>query len=200
MQKLSIFLGFVPWIAFSVISGPSTLVWASLTALVLTVALSVPAWRRTGSVGVLDAGGITFFAIFTVLTLVLDAGVLQTLEDRAQLISGTAITLISLISLLAGRPFTEYYARQSTPREYWTSPVFRQINRVLTGAWTGVFALMAVFDLVVAIEPAASHVLNWVVPALLVVGAVKFTEWYPDHVTGDEQAHPGAHEARPVSS
>lgn len=200
MPKLSIFLGFAPWIAFTVISGPSTLVWASLTALVLTVALAVPPWRRTGSVGVLDAGGIAFFAIFTVLTLVLDAGVLQTLEDRAQLISGAAITLISLVSLLAGRPFTEYYARQSTPREYWTSPVFRRINRVLTGVWTGVFALMAVLDLVVAVEPAASHVLNWVVPALLVVGAVRFTEWYPDHVTGDEQSQPGAHEARPVSS
>jgi hypothetical protein len=199
MQQLSIFLGFVPWIAFAVISGPSTLTWASATALVLTIALAAPAWRRTGSVGVLDVGGIAFFAIATVLTLVLDAAVLQTLEDRAQLISGTAITLISLVSLLAGRPFTEYYARQSTPREYWTSPVFRGINRVLTGVWTGVFALMALCDLVVATAPAAGDVLDWVVPALLVVGAVKFTEWYPDHVTGDERAQHGAHEARPVS-
>ena len=200
MQKLSIFLGFVPWIAFAVISGPSTLTWASATALVLTLALTVPAWRRTGSIGVLDAGGIAFFAIFTVLTLVLDAAVLQTLEDRAQLISGAAITLISLVSLLAGRPFTEYYARQSTPREYWTSPLFHRINRVLTGVWTLAFALMALCDLVVVAAPGSRDALNWVVPALLVVAAVKITEWYPDHVTGDGQEQHGAHEARPVSS
>ncbi|WP_186296501.1 DUF3159 domain-containing protein [Mycobacterium tilburgii] len=36
---------------------------------------------------------------------------------------------------LALVPFTEQYARESTPREAWQHPAFKRANRVLTLVW-----------------------------------------------------------------
>lgn len=200
MEKMSVVLGFAPWIAFSVLCGPSTWEWAALTALVLTVALAVPDWRRSREIGVLDAGSAAFFATLAVLALALDRPELQWLEDRAQLISGIAITVIAVGSLLVRRPFTEHYARQSTPREYWGSPQFRRINVVITAVWAGTFALQALCDAVVVAAPNASDLFNWVLPTLLLVAAIKFTIWYPDHATGDDDAQARHAAGRTVTS
>ena len=123
MQRMGVFLGFVPWVVFSVVSRPSTWEWAALAALVCSLILVVPGWRQTRSMSILDATGLVFFAVMAVLALVLDHAVLQPLEDRAQLLSSVVIALVAFGSLAAGRPFTEYYARQTTPREYWERAV-----------------------------------------------------------------------------
>ncbi|WP_433034988.1 hypothetical protein [Actinomycetospora sp. CA-053990] len=194
MQKAAIFLGFVPWIVFSVVAGPSTWMWAALAALLCSLILSVPSWRSTRSISVLDAAGLVFFGALVVLALVLDRATLQPIEDRAQLLSSIVIALVALGSLAVGRPFTEYYARQQTPREYWNSPTFKQINRVITAVWGLVFVLNALCDAAVAYLGVNSDIFNWVVPIVAIVAAVKFTGWYPDHVTGRNQPQ-GAHEA-----
>jgi len=193
VQKAAIFLGFVPWIVFSVVAGPSTWMWAALAAFLCSLILSVPSWRSTRSIGVLDAAGLVFFGVLVVLALVLDRATLQPIEDRAQLLSSVVIALVALGSLAVGRPFTEYYARQQTPRQYWNSPAFKQINRVITAVWGLVFVVNALCDVAVAYLGANSDIFNWVVPIVAIVAAVKFTGWYPDHVTGDDRQ--GAHEA-----
>jgi uncharacterized membrane protein len=193
VQKAAVFLGFVPWIVFSLVAGPSTWMWAALAALLCSLILSVPSWRSTRSIGVLDAAGLVFFGVLVVLALVLPRATLQPIEDRAQLLSSIVIAVVALGSLAVGRPFTEYYARQQTPREYWNSPTFKQINRVITAVWGLVFVLNALCDVAVASFGASSDVFNWVVPIVAIVAAVKFTGWYPDHVTGRQPQ--GAHEA-----
>ncbi|NMO90586.1 hypothetical protein [Actinomycetospora sp. TBRC 11914] len=195
MQRTGVFLGFVPWIVFSVVSGPSTWEWAALAGLVCSLILVVPTWRRTHSMSILDAAGIAFFAVMAVLALALDRATLQPLEDRAQLLSSVVIAVVAFGSLAAGRPFTEYYAKQSTPREYWQSPVFTRINRVLTALWGTVFVLNGLCDVAVGFWGADPDLFSWVLPVVLIVAAVKITAWYPDHVTGghdDEHAAPVA--------
>lgn len=191
MQRASIFLGFVPWIVFAVVAGPSTWAWAALVALVCSLVLAVPDWRATRSVGVLDGAAVVFFAVLVVLALVLGRATLQPLEDRAQLLSSVVIAVVALGSLAVGRPFTEHYAKRQTPREYWGSPTFRQVNRVLTALWGGVFVVSALCDAAVGFWGASSDLFNWVVPVVLVVAAVKITDWYPDHVRGRRET-PGA--------
>ena len=196
MQKAAIITGFAPWIVFAVIAGPSSWMYAALTALICSLVLAVPEWRRNHSMSVLNIAGIVFFAVLVVLALVLDRAALQPIEDRAQLISSVVIALVAIGSLAVGRPFTEYYARQSTPREHWESPPFKRINRVLTLVWGAVFVFNALCDLLVATSGASPDLLNWVLPVVAIVAAVKFSEWYPDHAMGgsDAPAH-GAHEA-----
>jgi hypothetical protein len=194
VQKFAIFLGFVPWIVFSVVAGPSTWMWAALAALVCSLILAVPDLRTSRSISILDAAALVFFAVLVVLALVLDRAALQPIEDRAELLSSVVIAVVALGSLAVGRPFTEFYARKQTPQEYWDSPTFKQINRVLTGLWGAVFVLNALCDAAVGYGGANPDVFNWVVPIVAIVAAVKFTGWYPDHVTGRAETH-GAREA-----
>ncbi len=185
MTKSSVFLGFAPWIIFDVVAGPSTWIWAAVAALAASLILALPDWRRAREIGVLDAAGLVFFAVLVVLAFVLNRSDLQILEDRAQLLSSVVIAVVAFGSLAVGHPFTEYYARQTTPREYWGNLTFRQINRVLTLVWGVVFVVNALCDVAVAFWGASPDVFNWVLPIVLIVAAVKFTDWYPDHATGD---------------
>ncbi|MFI9061841.1 hypothetical protein ACIGQE_08210 [Streptomyces sp. NPDC053429] len=179
-RRGGVFLGFAPWIIFDVIAGPSTWKLAALTALAASLVLNLPDLRR-GSIKLLEVTGIVFFAVISVLALVLDRHDLIWLETYAQTLSSAVIAAVALGSL-AFTPFTEQYARESVPREHWGSPLFRRTNRVLTAVWGGAFVLIAVAGLVAVTAGRHGDWFNWVVPAVLLVVAVKFTAWYPEHV------------------
>src|SRR5262249_27231616 len=84
--------------------------------------------------------------------------------------------LIAFGSLLR-TPFTEQYARESVPRELWSSARFKEINRQLTLMWAWVFVAMIPSHLIAgAIDThRANLIFNWVVPVLLIVWAAKRT-------------------------
>ncbi|MER5406458.1 hypothetical protein [Streptomyces sp. NPDC002769] len=181
-----VFLGFAPWIVFDVVASPSTWKYAALAALVTALVLNVPELRR-GSLKVLEAAGVVFFAVLCVLGLVLDRQELIWLETYAQTLSNGVIAAVALGSL-AFTPFTEQYARESVPPEYWDSPVFRRTNRVLTAMWGGVFLVTALLGLLALRVRSGVDWLNWVVPIAMLVAAVRFTKWYPEHVRAQARA------------
>ncbi|MDX3239870.1 hypothetical protein PV392_30115 [Streptomyces sp. ME03-5709C] len=174
------FFAFVPWIAFDIVAGPSTWELAAVVGLVASVMLTVPDVAH-GSVKLLDVTGIVFFTVITALGVVLDRNDLIWLETYAQVLANAVIAGVALGSL-AVVPFTEQYARESTPREIWGSTAFRRTNQVLTLVWGLVFAVTAVLGLVALRVAAGTDWLNWVVPVALLVLAVRFTEWYPARV------------------
>ncbi|MFJ3229716.1 hypothetical protein [Streptomyces sp. NPDC086787] len=173
-----VFLSFAPWIIFGVVASPSTWKYAALAALVAAILLSGRDILR-GRLYVLDMVGIVFFAVISVLALALDRSELLWLETYAQVISNAVIAVVALGSLLAD-PFTAQYARERTPRHLWDSPVFKHINQVLTAAWGAVFALMAVSTWLAIRVPSLDDWFNWVIPVVLLVGVIKFTERYPE--------------------
>ena len=63
-----------------------------------------------------------------------------------------------------GKPFTVQYARERVPAERETSPQFAKVNFVITSVWTLAFVCI-------------------VVTVLALVGAYRFTGWYPKRVT-----------------
>ncbi|POX65010.1 hypothetical protein C3492_04590 [Streptomyces sp. Ru62] len=173
-----VFFSFAPWIIFGVVASPSTWQYAALAALIASIALSAQDMLH-GTLRVLDVTGIVFFAVLSVLALALDRGELAWLETYAQVISNGLVAVVALGSLLTD-PFTAQYARERTPREFWDSPVFRHINRVLTVLWGVAFALMTVSTWLAVRHPAQDDWFNWVVPIALLVLAVKFTQRYPE--------------------
>jgi hypothetical protein len=94
----------------------------------------------------------------------------------ARAIAAALLALIALGSLLF-TPFTEQYARQSVPRELWSSPRFKQINRQLTLMWALVFCVMVPSHLIAgAVDTRqANLVFNWAIPIILIVWAAKRT-------------------------
>ncbi|PRH81058.1 hypothetical protein C6N75_00805 [Streptomyces solincola] len=174
-------VSFLPWIIFDVIAGPSTWKLAAFAALVCTIALIAPDLRR-GAVKILNIAGLLFFAVISILALVLDRQDLVWLETYAQPLSNGVIALVALGSL-AFTPFTEQYARESVPSELWHTEAFHRTNQVLTAVWGVLFLIIAVLGLIaLGATGSTADWLNWVIPAILLVLALRFTRWYPRQV------------------
>jgi intracellular septation protein A len=174
------FLGFVPWIIFWVVCGPSTWEYAAGGALLAAVILLIPS-RERGRIKLLDIVSVVFFAALTIAGLVLDHSRLLWLEEYAQAIASGVLAVVVLGSL-AFVPFTEQYAREQVPQRLWSTPRFKHINRMLTLVWGLMFAVCAVLGAVAQPDHGGSAWLNWIIPIALLVGAFKFTAWYPEHV------------------
>ncbi len=173
------FRGFVPWIIFWVVAGPSSWEYAAGGALLAALILLIPSPGHDTTIKLPDGVSVVFFGALTVAGLVLDRAQLDWLEDYSQAISSGALALVVLASL-AFVPFTEQYAPEQAPREVWDKPLFKQVNRVLTLVWGAVFALAAILGVIAQQVDRGTEWLNWIIPIALIVGAFRFTTWYPE--------------------
>jgi hypothetical protein len=171
----SIYIAFVPWLLFSVITRRFEVEDAAVIALVASIAISVPS-LRAGRPKVLETGAIIAFVGFTIVAFAGDDATRDWLARYARAVSAGLLALIAFGSLMR-TPFTEQYARDSVPREFWSSPVFRRVNRQITAMWGAVFVLMVPSHILAgAIDThRAFTIFNWVIPIGLVVFAVKRT-------------------------
>lgn len=193
MKPLSLILGFVPWIAFSFLAhriAADSVAWSGLIGVLLVLGTMVaqkPFWPPS----VLNIGMLIPLVTITVVGFVggpdVDAWLYQWAVPGVGLFLG-----LFILVLVPFAPFTERFARQSTPQAYWGSPTFIKINRVLSGAWGLAIVVMGVCSLLVAAldlysddfsSPGTGELLlNWVVPIVVIVGMVKFTIRYPEQV------------------
>jgi hypothetical protein len=89
------------------------------------------------------------------------------------------LLLIVLLSLIAGRPFTIQYARETVPQERWSSPQFYRTNRTITLVWLAAFVAIVVADLVLLYMPDVPHRAGVLLTIAALYGAFKFTMAYP---------------------
>jgi hypothetical protein len=171
----NIYVAFVPWILFSVITQHDEVRAAAVVALLAAIAISLPA-LLAGRPKALELGAIVAFVGFTIVALTADPATRDWLARYARAISAGLLALIAFGSLLQ-TPFTEQYARESVPHELWSSPRFKQINRRLTAMWGLVFVLMVPSHIVAGIIDTrrGNTFFNWVIPIGLIVLAVKRT-------------------------
>ncbi|MBV9000652.1 MAG: hypothetical protein JO304_16445 [Solirubrobacterales bacterium] len=170
-----IYLAFIPWIVFSVLTEHSTLKLAATGAL-LTSALIAARSVRAGSWKVLELGAVLAFVAFTGVAFNADPATAHFLARYARAIAAGLLATIAFGSLLVV-PFTEQYARESVPRELWSAPQFKHINRQLTTMWGLVFAAMVPAHVIAgAIHThRANLIFNWAIPIVLVISAAKRT-------------------------
>lgn len=197
---LKVLAGFVPWFVFGLVAtreGAGAVTTAAWLAFVVAAALVVVSLVRGGSPKVLEVAGAVVFAVFGV------AGALAPAADGFLTDYGTSLATLLLavviFALLPVMPFTEQYARETVPRQYWDSPVFRSVNRRISAAWGAVIALMGVSNAVAGLVTElpttlptrpVDLALNWVVPALLIWWAVRYT----GRVSSEADDHaPAAH-------
>jgi hypothetical protein len=75
-----------------------------------------------------------------------------------------------------GHPFTESYARLTTPKEVWHTPEFRRVNRLISAAW-GLAFLVGTLSLVAAAATGDRQILlRWIIPIGALYGAFHFTQ------------------------
>jgi hypothetical protein len=170
-----IYLAFIPWIVFGVVAEHSTLKLAAVGALLTSVLIAARS-VRAGSTKVLELGAVLAFAGFTVVAFGADPATAHFVARYARAIAAGLLATIAFGSLLVV-PFTEQYARESVPRQLWSSPQFKHINRQLTAMWGLVFAAMVPAHVIAgAIDThRANLIFNWAIPIALVTWAAKRT-------------------------
>jgi hypothetical protein len=170
-----IFIALVPWIIFTVLASHSTLEVGSVVALAAAVVIAIPG-IRSGRPKSLEVGAVVTFIGFVVVAFVADPATAHWVSRYARGIAALILAAIAFGSLLFV-PFTEQYAREQVPEQYWGSPRFKEINRKLTTLWGGVFIAMVPFHIIagaINTKP-ATLICNWVIPLALVFWAIKRT-------------------------
>ncbi len=203
MTPLPLVAGFVPWIAFTVVAdrmAADAVAWSAVVAVAMTLVSLTVARRRHGP-QTLDGVSLVLFAGIAVVGFAGDGAVDDWLSTWGRPLVGVVLGLFVLVTA-SSRPFTEEYARQSTPREYWTTPTFRSINGVLSAAWgAGLVGIGLAGVLVTLLDDHATSrssahlaelLLDWVVPIAVIWGLIAFSASYPDRARSQHRAAAGA--------
>jgi hypothetical protein len=201
MKTLTLILTFLPLIIFSVLArflphgyiGVAGL--AAAVIALIAIATSHPVWPPK----IINACSLVLFALIAVLGFTLGSH-----DDRwLATWGGSGMPLIIgliILALVPAVPFTEQFARETTPQAYWSSPTFKKINRVLSAGWGA--AIVAVGVSRVAAAAINGHttrrlpelLLGLAVPSLILLYMLRFSKSYPDRVTHHEPAEaPAGH-------
>ena len=179
---MNILLAFAPFILFAVVLrlvGPTEgLAAGTLTSAALLVRdwLSPNRSPKLLEIGtVVLFGGLTLYALF--------GGAPMSLVG-VRLCVDAGLLLLVLLTMAIRRPFTLQYAREQVPRELWDRPEFLRTNYVITGVWALAFALLVAADALLLYAPQVSPRVGILVTIGALVGAIKFTDWYPKRAQG----------------
>ncbi|MEV4437394.1 hypothetical protein AB0K09_00005, partial [Streptomyces sp. NPDC049577] len=127
---MSYLRGFLPWIAFAVVSTAGWQ-WGAVIALVVGLALLVQD-RKAGVPAeslILEGSTVVFFVVLTALAFALPHSGLRNYSGALAL-GWLAVT--AWATVVIGRPFTTGIAKRQAPKEVWHTKVFRRINVVIT--------------------------------------------------------------------
>lgn len=171
------FVGFVPWVIYWVVAeGPSTWMFGALSAVLSALILGVSMGR--GGPRLLELVTMVFFVAVTAAGMIVGAQDRDWMDTYATTLSSGVLAVMALGSL-AFTPFTEQYANPDRPLQDWEKSAFRATNRVLTLMWALVFALISVLGYYATQVPESKDWTNWVIPIVVIVGAVGMTQAYP---------------------
>ena len=173
---MNILLSLSPFIAFFALMRLVHPLAGLLGALAVSVLLIFLQWRRGETVKVLEIGSLALFSVLVLYTLVAAP---ESTVATVRLAVDTGLFAIALVSLLIGQPFTLQYARESVPKELWTSPIFMTTNQRITGVWAAAFAVMTAADAAAHYVEAIPLWMDIAASIIAFAGAVWFTRWYP---------------------
>ena len=203
MNPKKMFISLIPWVLFTIIAGRAGadfVGWAALVAGVLTLGIAVKGVSDHTADGsrsrlkVIDAAGIVTFAVMTVLAFTGSHDVREHIVDYGRGACALVLAMVMLGSLLVV-PFTEQYAREQVPRAYWHSPVFKSLNRHISAAFGIAVLVMAAGHFVSGwlesrgdLTSILNLILNWAIPILVILRAIKYTDRVTDAGSTHEQA------------
>jgi hypothetical protein len=201
MRSNKMFLSLIPWVLFSVIinrRGADAAAIAALAAAGLSLFFLIRD-SQTSGVKIIDVTGVATFGALAFIGFSGGQSVTDWIADYGR---GTAALLLAAIMLVSAItvPFTEQYAREAVPREDWTSPLFRAVNRKISALWGAVAAVMGAGHLLAGrLDPASNPVagarpvdliLNWALPIALILFAVNRSKQISDAAGSDTSVRP----------
>jgi len=172
-------LGFLPFIVFFLLMRLASPLAGLAAALATSLILALRDWRRGDSIKILEIGSLALFAVLVLYTLIAAP---QWTVATVRLAVDAGLFAIAAASLAIDRPFTLQYARQQVPKEYWTTPLFLNTNRLITAVWAAAFAVLVAADAAAEYLPAIPLSADITASIAALGAAVAFTLWYPARV------------------
>ncbi|MGJ7506086.1 hypothetical protein [Variovorax sp. GT1P44] len=176
---MGILLAFAPFLAFALfdrVLDPFAGLVAGATAAAILVARDIALER---SPKILEIGTLVLFVGMTVYASVADP-LWSVIGVRLRVDAG--LLLIVLGSIAVRRPFTLQYARERVPTALWNTPRFVRTNYVITLAWALAFGIIVLADGAMLLRPDTSVRLGIIATVAAIIGAMKFSQWYPRRV------------------
>lgn len=176
--KMGILLAFAPFIAFAVVDRLFGSAEGLFAGFAVSAVLLIRDWLSAKRAPkVLEIGTAILFGTLAAYALLTNptwsiVGV--------RLIVDAGLSVVVMISIAIRQPFTLQYAREQVPQEMWASPKFVRTNYVITAVWALAFVALVVADVVLLYVPELPPRFGIIVTVLALVGAIKFTSWYPD--------------------
>jgi hypothetical protein len=187
MKPLPLILGFLPLVAFSLLARLLPTHDFGIVALISAVVavIAIVAHRPVWPPMILTGTQLPLLVILTIVGFAAGAG-----TDRWLAPAFSGIMGLIILALIPVMPFTEQFARQSTPQQYWSSPTFKKINRVLSAAWGAALVAIGICRVVAAVikdRPGGHTVLELVfsavIPVVILIYMLKFSKSYPERVS-----------------
>jgi hypothetical protein len=182
---MGILLAFAPFLAFAVVDRVLGSLDGLIAGAAISAALLVRDWLSPNAAPkVLEIGT---FILFVALALYAALGAPEWSIMDVRLRVDGGLLLIVLVTMLIGKPFTLQYAQEQVDRDLWTTPAFIRTNYVITAAWAVAFVVMVLADLVLIYMPDLPPRFGIIATVVAIVGAVKFTGWYPERSASARQ-------------
>lgn len=179
------FAGIAPWTLLSILATPGRFEIAVMSALGFSVLVMLVGLTRGIKIHALEVFGAVFFALLAVVGLFATDAVIRILEMWSGELTNISLAMFAWLTLLFVRPFTLAYAKDITPQEHWDSPLFKQINNMITAVWAGAFTFAAAVGFAgnVILQDPENFWTGWILQLAAIFFAVAFTEFYPDYAS-----------------
>jgi len=179
------FAGIAPWALLAILSAPGRFEVAVGAALGLSLLVMAVSRVRGYKIHLLEVFGAAVFAALAVVGLFASAGVIGFMEGWAGEITNVSLAGFAWATLMIGKPFTMSYAKETTPREYWGSPLFNRVNNTITAVWASAFTFAAVVGFVggLFLHDAGNFWTGWILQLVGIFFAISFSEFYPEYAS-----------------
>lgn len=175
---MTIFLILVPYGAFALLMLVTSADVSLFTGAAICVAVIAYDMVRGRSLKILGVGSVVVFTA---------VGGYVTEIDPDLSVSGvkfavdTGIFLVTLGSILIGKPFTLQYAREVVDAETLKVPGFIRANYIITSAWTLSTLLMMLGNIALIYVPGLPLWSGLLIAFAARNSAMYFTKWYPEY-------------------
>lgn len=175
---MAILLGFVPFIAFALLSNVSVdlALWVAFAA---AFAIAIRDFAHSRLLRLLDVGSVLLFGLFSLYVGFLQPGIPI---QMARLVVDGSLFAMAIVSVVMRSPLTRQYAQEHIPQEFWDARWFVATNYLITIAWAIAFALMAAADAVANMHKNLPITFDIAVSLIVLAVAILFTARYPHYL------------------
>ena len=185
---MTIFLILAPYGAFALlmlVTSAAVSLFAGAAICLAVIAYDLASGR---SLKILGAGSVVVFTAVGSYVALVDP---HLSVSAVKLAVDTGIFLVTLGSIVAGKPFTLQYAREVVDAETLKVPGFLKANFIITWAWTLSMLLMMAGNVALIYVPGLPLWSSLLIAFAARNSAVYFTRWYPEYTKAKYATPPG---------